>query len=152
MSSVNTDKARATALVESWKPYFLDAYERDTRNARRQTFDEYWRWVKIYLLDGGAGHDGWLDQRAALIARVSDEAARARIGALSEEIGRRIAAEWAKESGYRKIYSTPFQGRPNLAEWGRRLNRAAAGDRGDGRAIESALRAIEADVDAALQP
>src|SRR5689334_11477379 len=92
-------------LVESWRPFFEAEYARDRRNAQKQSFDEYWQWVKTYLLIGGSGYAGWLNQGAALIAGLRDEATRARIGALFEETGRRVAAEWSKDSACRKVYS-----------------------------------------------
>lgn len=140
------------ALVESWQPDFLAAYTHDERNARRQSFTEYWRWVKAYLLEGGAGNAGWLVQSATLLAVVRDSAARARLAPLLEATGRRIAGEWAKDSACRRIYSTFLQGRPNLVEWGRVLQRAANRDTGDGQAIEAAVRSIVAELDTLLGP
>lgn len=140
------------ALVDSWRQYFAAAYARDRRNAARQSFDEYWRWVRTYLLEGGAGYPGWLAQSDALLARVRDPAAHARLAALMHAAGRRIAGEWAKDSACRRIYSTFLQGRPNLAEWGRALQGAAARDSGDGRAIEAAALGIAAELDALLGP
>jgi hypothetical protein len=140
-----------TDLVESWRPFFEVEYARDRRNAQKQRFDEYWQWVKTYLLVGGSGYAGWLEQRAALMAGLRDEATRACIGALFEETGKRVAAEWSKDSSCRRVYSTFFQGRPNLVEWGRALQAAERRDRGDGAAIEAALRAIQADLERALK-
>lgn len=137
----------AEELVASWQPYFRAEYDRDGRNAQRQTFDEYWHWVKVYLLVGGSGYQGWLEQGAGLLARVRDEPARARLDALQQQVGRRIAAEWSKDSACRRVYSTFLQGRPNLADWGRALQRAAGQDRGDGAAVEAALLAIQAELD-----
>lgn len=140
------------ALVDSWRPYFTAAYARDTRNAARQSFDEYWRWVKAYLLEGGSGYPGWVAQSAALLTNVRDAAARDRVGRLLQSAGQRIAGEWAKDSACRRIYSTFLQGRPNLMDWGRTLQRAAARDTGDGRAIEAAALGIAAELDALLGP
>ena len=53
--------------------------------------------------------------------------------------------------GSRKIYSNPFQGRPNLLDWGRAIQRAARADQGDGRALERALDSINAEIDSALR-
>ena len=139
-----------TALVESWRADFEAEYARDQRNAQKQSFDDYWQWVKTYLLVGGSGYTGWLEQGATLTAGLRDEATRARLGALFEDTGKRVAAEWSKDSAYRKVYSTFFQGRPNLVEWGRALQAAGRRDGGDGASIEAALQAIQADLDRAL--
>ena len=135
------------ALVESWRAYFEAEYARDQRNAQKQSFDEYWQWVRTYLLVGGSGYAGWLEQRAALLAGVCDQATHAQLDALFQNIGKRVAAEWSKDSACRKVYSTFFQGRPNLADWGRALQAAARREQGDGAAIEAALLAIQADLD-----
>jgi hypothetical protein len=150
MSDATKQTAEYTALVDSWKPYFLAEYQRDERNARRQTFDEYWRWVKTFLLVGGSGYEGWLAQTAAALSKVRDDAARQRLSDHAAQSGKRIAAEWSKDSACRRIFSNPFQGRPNLLDWGRKIQRAARDDQGDGRALAAALASIEADLDAAL--
>jgi hypothetical protein len=149
MSDRPDTKARAEALVESWRPYFVAEYERDSCNTRRQTFDEYWRWVKTFLLVGGSGHAGWLAQTTSAVANVRDEAAKQALSARSQTIGKQIAGEWAKDSACRKIYSNPLQGRPNLLDWGRKLQRAASRDRGDGHEIAAALKAVESEFEAA---
>lgn len=140
------------ALVDSWRPAFEALYARDAQNARRQPFAEYWRWVQTCLLEGGAGNPGWLAQRAALLARVRDAEARARLAPLLEALGRAIAGEWAKDSVARRIHSTAWQGRPNLMSWGRALETAARRDTGDGQAIVAVVRAIQAEVDALHVP
>jgi hypothetical protein len=140
------DKARAAALVESWKPRFAAEYERDECNRRKQTPDEYWGWVKNLLLEGGSGFGGWMDQVEDLVARVRDADGRERLRDMLYRIGQLIAAEWAKDSACRKMYSTPWQGRPNLLELGRRLQRAMARDAGDGAAIELVVAEVEAEL------
>ncbi|KPV49242.1 hypothetical protein SE17_33740 [Kouleothrix aurantiaca] len=140
------------ALVASWRPAFEALYARDAQNARRQPFEEYWRWVQTYLLEGGAGNPGWLAQRTTLLARVRDAEARARLAPQLEVLGRAIAGEWAKDSATRRIHSTFLQGRPNLMSWGRALETAARRDTGDGQAIEAAVRAIQAELDALRVP
>ena len=144
----HTDQA---ALIESWRPYFSAEYARDQRNAQRQTFDEYWRWVTSFLLVGGSGYPGWLEQTARAVEGVRDQSARQRLSEHARELGKRIAAEWSKDSACRKIYSNPFQGRPNLLDWGRAIQRAARADQGDGRALERALDSINAEIDSALR-
>jgi hypothetical protein len=49
------------------------------------------------------------------------------------------------------MYSTPWQGRPNLMELGRRFQRAMANDKGNGAAIELAVAEIEAELIAAFR-
>jgi hypothetical protein len=151
MSNTPQEETGHQALVESWKPYFIGEYQRDQRNARRQTFDEYWSWVTSFLLVGGSGYPGWLAQTATALAGVRDEAVRRQLGGRAAELGKQFAAEWSKDSAYRKIFSNPFQGRPNLLDWGRKIQRAARDEQGDGRALEAALASIERDLDGALR-
>ena len=144
------EQADPAALVESWRPFFSAEYARDQRNAQRQSFDEYWRWATGFLLVGGSGYPGWLAQTSSAVAGIRDPSARQRVIERAWELGKRIAAEWSKDSACRKIYSNPVQGRPNLLDWGRKIQRAAREDRGDGSALERVLGSINAEMDAAL--
>jgi hypothetical protein len=146
MQAEQNDKARAEALVDSWRPYFAAAYARDPLNAQRQSFDEYLRWVHTYLLVGGSGQAGWLDQSADILSKVRDAASRQRVDELLQQLGKTIAAEWSKDSACRKIYSTPWQGRPNLLELGRKLQHATRHENSDGRELEATLASVIADL------
>ena len=137
-------------VVDSWRDDFRVAYQEDSRNAARQSFDDYWAWVQVLLVTGGAGQRGWLEQGDDVLRGVRDGAVVARLRDRVRTIGKVIAGEWAKESRLRRIHSTLWQGSPNLSAWGGRLQRAAADDSGDGTAIGRALDEIEADVRAAL--
>ena len=141
----------AAALVESWRPYFAAEYERDDCNRRRQTLDEYWGWVKNLLLEGGSGFGGWMAQVDDLVARVTDVEAQDHLRETLYRVGRLIAAEWSKDNACRKMYSTPWQGRPNLMQLGRRLQTAMARDKGDGAAIGQAVATAEAELLAAFR-
>ena len=141
----------SSQLVESWKADFRAAYEADARNAARQSFDEHWRWVTTFFISGGAGQPGWLEQVEQALRGVRDGAARERLRDRLLTLGKTIAADWSKESRYRRIHSTFLQGSPNLQEWGRRLQRATRDDTGDGAAIERAIAATEAEANAALR-
>jgi hypothetical protein len=151
MISDSHEQADPAALIEAWRPFFSAEYARDQRNAQRQSFDEYWRWATTFLLVGGSGYPGWIEQTRRAVAGVRDQPARQRLIERALELGKRIAAEWSKDSACRKIYSNPFQGRPNLLDWGRAIQRAARGDQGDGRALERALEGISAEIDSALR-
>lgn len=137
-------------LVDSWIEEFRAVHAGDDRNAARQPFDDYWRWVKVFLVTGGAGQRGWLDQGEEVLRGVRDAAAFDELRRRVRAIGKTIAADWAKQSRHRRIHSTMLQGSPNLYDWGRLLQRAAAADTGDGAAIGRALDAIEGDVRSAL--
>lgn len=145
---MNTNSSR---LVDSWKAEFRAHYDADPRNAAHQSFDEYWSWVTTFLVTGGAGQRGWLDQVDRTLQKVSDDQVAGRLRERMIAAGRAIAAEWAKQGRYRRIHSTFLQGTPNLKDWGTRLERAASREVGDGAAIEDALARIEEDLKAALR-
>jgi hypothetical protein len=136
-------------LVTSWQREFRDAHEEDDRNAARQSFDDYWSWVKTFFVTGGAGQRGWLDQSEDVLKGIKSAPAARELRGRLVDLGKSIAAEWAKDSRARRIHSTLLQGTPNLFAWGRQLQRAAAADTGDGKNIAQALDAIERDVRAA---
>jgi hypothetical protein len=138
-------------LVDSWADEFRHAYNEDVRNAKGQPFDDYWRWVKAFLVTGGSGQRGWLDQGDEVLQRVRDADASRELQARVQGIGRQIAAEWAKQSRCRRVHSTLLQGSPNLYDWGKRLERAAGKDPGDGAVIADALDAIERELQKALR-
>jgi hypothetical protein len=138
-------------LLESWKTDFRATYDADERNAVKQSFDEYWNWISTFLVTGGAGQPGWLEQVDRALAKVGDRKVAARLRARFLALGKSIAADWAKQGRYRHIHSTILQGRPNLQDLGVRMQRAASKDAGDGSAIEDALLRIEEDVKAALE-
>jgi hypothetical protein len=136
--------------VESWAGDFRAAYEDDTRNARRQTFEDYWNWVKVFLVTGGAGQRGWLEQGDEVLRGVRDKKAAGELRTRMSSLGKAIAAEWAKAGPSRRVYTTILQGSPNLRDWGKQLQRAAAADKGDGAAIRKALDLIETELRAAI--
>jgi hypothetical protein len=138
-------------LVESWRQEFERAHERDDRNAVRQSFEDYWSWVKVFLAQGGAGQRGWLDQGEEVLRAVRDKKTVTALRARVNDLGKAIAAEWAKEGRSRRVYSTILQGSPNLRDWGKLLQRAAAADGGDGAEIRKALDAIERELHDALK-
>jgi hypothetical protein len=137
-------------LVDSWIQDFRNAHDSDQGNAARQSFEDYWAWVKVFLVTGAAGQRGWLDQGEVVLRGVRDAAGAEELRGRLRTIGTTIAAEWAKDSRARRIHSTILQGSPNLMDLGRRLQRAAGEDSGNGGAIRLALDAIERDVSAAL--
>lgn len=138
-------------LVESWRQEFQAAHGADPKNASRQPFEDYWNWVKVFLVTGGAGQRGWLEQGDEVLRAVKKASTSQVLLERLQTIGKAIAAEWAKENRARRIYSTFLQGTPNLAEWGKQLQRAAAADAGDGVAIAQALDGIERDLRKALE-
>jgi hypothetical protein len=78
------------------------------------------------------------------LSGVGSETARDELRSDLNELGRRIAAEWSKDNGVRKIDTAA------LRVLGGRITKAAKRDDGSGRAIQEELQAIRAEVDARL--
>jgi hypothetical protein len=138
-------------LLEPWKDEIRAIYDADERNAAKQSFDEYWGWISTFLVTGGAGQRGWLEQVDRALEKVNDERVSAQLRGRFLALGKTIATDWAKQGRYRRIHSTILQGRPNLQDLGARMQRAASREEGDGAVIEDALARIEEDVNAALR-
>lgn len=139
------------ALVDGWRADFEAAHAADALNARRQGFEDYWKWIEVFLLTGGAGQRGWLESGEAMLRKVSDPEVAAHLRTRLHSLGKAIAREWAKDSRHRRVHTTSWQGVPNLQAWGRRLRHAAASDTGDGEEIAAALDAIEEELREALR-
>jgi len=76
---------------------------------------------------------------------VRSEKARDELRSDLNDLGRRVAAEWSKDNGIRKIDTAA------LRVLGGRITKATQRDDGSGRAIQEELKAIRAEVDAKLR-
>lgn len=135
---------------------FRPTYERDAANRRAESWDGragYWGWVQVFyagytkrVLGVTLIHEpGWTARGQALEARLAPGPARATLREALNRLGREVAGEWAKDDAHSRI------GDGDLRRWGNRLGRAAAADRGDGRAIWPTVRAVQAEADARLR-
>lgn len=119
-----TSPTTSQAAVAPATPYsperkdFLPAFERDTVNQQNQTFDEYFGWVEAFYA-GNFVEPGWrrrsdklLEQHAQTL--LSSEATAELMSKL-EELGKLIAAEWAKHRDCGKITNS------HLLAFGQRL-------------------------------
>jgi hypothetical protein len=118
---------------------FKPEYERDKANQARESYREYLSWVKQFY-QGNLFSRGWTAQGTALLQTVREEQARDELRATLNDLGRRIAAEWSKDNGLRKINTV------DLRNFGKRLQQARARDDGSGAAIREAIDAVRADV------
>jgi hypothetical protein len=152
-------KERQELIVDGWQQYFRDAYDNQSAGCRRkQRFDGdggYWKWVKKFFLEGGAGEKGWFDTIDELLQGVTDAAKKQRLRDRLIELGKKIIAEISKHNDCRKIRLSKAQvfegGKPDLKSWGDRLKEAKQRDNGDGTEIERELERIEREVNEALQ-
>jgi hypothetical protein len=156
---------KQTALVESWKDYYQQAYAAAEDNSGKQSWAEYWDAVEKFLLTEKTGKferaviekilrrpfRGWLDLIEEVLKKVAGEATQAEFRPRLEELGKKIAGEWAKESGARRIHTRSNQGEPNLETWLEQLETATGRETGDGREIEKVIKAISRSVERALR-
>jgi hypothetical protein len=118
---------------------FRPGYDRDRANQMKESWSEYWSWVQTFYT-GNFLSSGWTAQGAATLQSVRSEKARDELRADFNELGRRVAAEWAKDNAVRKIDTA------SLRVLGGRITKAAERDDGSGQSIQKELEAIQAEV------
>jgi hypothetical protein len=97
----------------------------------------YFRWIQTFYR-GNMFTKGWTQYATQLLSRVADDA-RPRLAGKLNVLGQTIAAEWAKENSYRRIYSRRDQGYPNMQDLLDRLNEVMRSETGSGVVVESFL-------------
>jgi hypothetical protein len=122
---------------------FRPEYDRDSANRARESWQEYWSWVTQFY-EGNFLSTGWTVQSKGLLEVVKSEQTRDELRATLNDVGRRVAAEWSKDNGLRKIDTA------NLRTFGRRLQEAKEHDDGSGRSIRTTLDALRSEVEAKL--
>lgn len=122
---------------------FDKTYAEDKANQSLQTKSKYMEFVRSFY-EGNWLTQGWEDQSASLLEKVYSPA-KAGVKTKLAELGKVIAAEWAKDNRVRKINTV------HLQEWGNQLKTAKSLDDGSGAGIHAALEAIKAAVAAKLE-
>jgi hypothetical protein len=133
----------ATELYSPREDDFRPEYDRDAANRAKESWKDYWYWVKKFY-DGDLITRGWTRQAKDLLAVVRSDRARDELRAVVNDLGRRVAAEWSKDNGVRKIDTAA------LIHYGRLLQEAKARDDGSGGSIRAALDKVRSAVDARL--
>jgi hypothetical protein len=129
-------------IVEVYSPgagYFRETYEKDAFNRSLQTWDQYWSWVRTFY-NGNFLSRGWTRETQATIQVVASPTSRRAVTRLLNEMGRDVAAEWAKETAARKIHLA------DVKRWGDKIRSARESDDGGGTAILVAAREIRAEI------
>lgn len=123
--------------------YFTQQYKEDATNHTFQTQDEYLRWVREFYEAKATllTPSGWNEQSEELLAKIEASDGRAQAQALLADLGKRIAAEWAKEKRASKL--DPIA---DLLRWGTELKEAAVADDGSGEKVLQALRRVDEQV------
>ncbi|MBV9332561.1 MAG: hypothetical protein JO146_00990 [Candidatus Eremiobacteraeota bacterium] len=141
------------ATLDSWKDSFHAVWQADTCEGEWQSWNKYWGQVHAFYF-GTRGYAGWFANSQKLLARVTDPTANAAVAAQLTSLGRRIGEDWAKQDSCRKVRTNDTfmerateGGKPALFDWQNQLDKAAAGDSGDGASIQAAIKAINSQMD-----
>ena len=97
----------------------------------------YFHWIQTFYR-GNVLTKGWTQYATQLLSRVAENA-RPRLAAKLNVLGQTIAAEWAKENAYRRIYTRRDQGYPNMQDLLDRFNDVTRSETGTGSVVESFL-------------
>ncbi len=98
-SSRVLDEWPETVPEQNW---FIQAYQADEANQQRQTDVEYLTWVVRFYEGWELMATGWNDITPALMVDMEGEQRR-ELAARSEQLGKMISAEWAKDNDVRSI-------------------------------------------------
>jgi hypothetical protein len=124
-----------TTWYEPQEADFKAHYETDKANMSKQTFKDYFGWVKSFYA-GNFLDSGWTKRGQELVSSVRKEETRAALRKKLNALGKTIAAEWAKANDARKVDTS------KLIAWGTRLQDAKKNDQGDGAAISKEIETI----------
>lgn len=124
---------------ESWyvprSEDFRPPYDRDLANGGKQTWEQYWGWVRLFY-EGNFFTKGWNERARWLVQAVRLDAQRHRLRGRLNDLGRDICAEWSKDYDVRKV------GSADLLTWGKLLEKARAAEDGTGAALHRAIDEI----------
>ena len=124
---------------------FRPEYNDDTANQRKQTWDEYWGWVKSFY-EGSFFYSGWTDRAKGVTGVVKAGAERRKVIKEITAFGKAICKEWAKDSSVCKV------GTSDLIRWGKVVETAKATDDGSGQQLGRAISSIKAEYQKKMKP
>ena len=114
---------------------YREEYDRDATNQKKQTWDQYWSWVKSFH-EGTFFVSGWTDRAKGLVGGVKPGAERKKLVKEINEFGKDLCKEWAKDSSVCKV------GTADLTRWGKMVEKAKKADTGDGEKLGKAIASI----------
>lgn len=125
--------------------YYVRVYEQDRENKAVQTREKYLQWVVRFYKGWKLYQDGWDRTTRDVLHGIEDGAKKDRMKGKMHHLGKLISAEWAKNSGNRRIRSR------ELSIWGQALLEAM--DRGREEAlIDQVTRDVSALLSGNLKP
>ena len=125
------DESWYTPRSEDFRPH----YDRDTTNHTKQTWSQYWSWVKVFY-DGNLVSSGWTERSKGLVAVVTSDSEQKKLRATINALGKEIGAEWSKDYSVRKVSTA------DLLAWGKMLEKASGKDDGSGQELRHAMESI----------
>jgi hypothetical protein len=114
---------------------YREEYDRDAINQKKQTWPQYWGWVKSFH-EGTFFISGWTDRAKELVVNVKPGPDRKKLVKEINDFGKDICKEWAKDSSVCKV------GTAELTRWGKMVEKAKKADAGDGEELAKAIASI----------
>jgi hypothetical protein len=119
---------------------FRAEFRRAPVSRNGQTWEQYWSWVQTFY-NGNRLADGWTTYCSKTLAAVKANDQRRAIVGQTNELGKIISREWAKDASLGKIKTA------DLFRWNDVIVRARRSDDGHGRAIMKAIQTVRADAE-----
>ncbi len=120
-------------------------YDRDVANQKKQTWGQYWSWVKSFH-EGSFFCSGWTDRAKTMVDGVKPGPVRKKLVKEINAFGQDICKEWAKDSSVCKVGTT------DLTRWGKIIEKAKKIDEGDGDALARAVAEIREEYKKKVKP
>jgi hypothetical protein len=124
---------------------YREEYDRDAANQKKQSWDQYWGWVKSFH-EGSFFVSGWTDRAKELVEGVKHGPERKKLVKEIKAFGKDLCKEWAKDSSVCKI------GTSDLTRWGKMVEKAKKEDAGDGEALARAISEIRKEYQKKIAP
>jgi hypothetical protein len=124
---------------------YREEYDRDATNQKKQTWDQYWGWVKSFH-EGSFFVSGWTDRAKELVDGVKAGPERKKLVKEVNEFGRDLCKEWAKDSSVCKV------GTSDLSRWGKMVEKAKKADAGDGEELGRAIATVREEYKKKVKP
>jgi hypothetical protein len=141
----STDPSESDAWYTPLPEDFRPEYSKDAANQRKQTWNQYWGWVKSFY-EGSFFCPGWTDRAKGATKVVAAGPARRKVIKDVTDFGKEICKEWAKDASVCKI------GTSDLVRWGKVVEKARAKDDGSGEELRRAISALKAEYLKKMKP
>lgn len=125
--------------------FFKNEYNQDKENQKKQKLEDYLEFVKKFY-EGTFLAKGWNGRIQEILSVLKSEEEKSKIKEKLEGLGKKMAAEWAKDNNVRKISTD------DLKRWGSELEKAKEEERGGGKKLDEVIKKIEDEVQQKLKP